>query len=47
MDDPCNVQAEIDGVEAELKAVEGKKERLEVALEGNGSYLGTTDHVRF
>lgn len=47
MADPRNVQAEIDAVDAEIKRLESKEERLEAALEGNGSYLGTTDHVRF
>ncbi|CBJ27129.1 conserved unknown protein [Ectocarpus siliculosus] len=39
-----NIQAEIDAVNAEIKGLGSKEERLEAALEGNGSYLGTTDH---
>lgn len=46
MSDPFDLQADIDGVEKQIKMVESKEERLEGALEGNGSYLGTTDHVR-
>ncbi|CAM9767413.1 unnamed protein product [Ectocarpus fasciculatus] len=44
MADPKDVQAEIDAVDVKIKTLDIKEERLEAALEGNGSYLGTTDH---
>ena len=46
MEDQCDLQAEIIGVEAKIRVLESKEERLEAALEGNGSYFGTVDHVR-
>lgn len=45
MADASDLQAEIDGVSAKVERLERKEERLEAALEGNGPYLGTTDHV--
>ena len=45
-DDTCDLQVDINAVEMKIKAVESKEARLEGALEGNGSYLGSTDHVR-
>ena len=47
MSDPCELQAGIDRVELEIEAVGRKEERLESALEGNGTYLGVVEHVRF
>lgn len=46
MADPSDLQAEIDGIDAKISRLGSKEERLEEALEGNGVYLGTTDHVR-
>lgn len=45
MADTSDLQAEIDGVDEKITRLESKEERLEAALEGNGSYLGTSDHV--
>lgn len=47
MADLGNIRAEIDAVDAKISRLESKEERLEAALEGNGSYLGTTDYVRW
>ena len=47
MADPSNLQAEIGDVNAKISRLESKEERLEAALGGNGSFLGTTDHVCF
>lgn len=42
------LESKVDAVQTRIDAVEGKQERVERALEGNGSYLvGTTDHVRW
>eukprot|EP00752_Nemacystus_decipiens_P004030 g3691.t1 len=38
------LRAEIDAVDVKIAGIESKEALLEAALEGHGSYLGTTDH---
>lgn len=46
MASPSDSKEKIAEVEANIRAVGVKQERVEAALEGSGLYLGTTDHVR-
>jgi len=45
MAETLGLESKIDAVQARINRVESKQERVESALEGNGSYLGTTDYV--
>lgn len=46
MASPSDSKENIAEVEANIRAVGAKQERVEAALDGSGLYLGTTDHVR-
>ncbi len=39
------LEDDLNNVGVEIKELKSKQERVEAALEGRGSYLGTTDHV--